>query len=166
MSKIDWENRVIIGKSGTKYKILPEKVGLGRWPMMEFWGSLVTSRMDADTFIKTGVEIKSRIRKIKDLGEVIDIAILFDNFFGNILRYKETSRSQLCEYVALFAFKTDKDGEVIEDTGDITEDIIREKYNDWKPIPWEDFFLLATRHIPKWQENYREELERQTGLRE
>ena len=166
MSKIDWEKRIIIGKSGTVYKIMVNKVSLGRWPKMEFWGTLVTARMDSDTFIKTGLEIKSKIRKVETLGQLVDIYILFENFFGNILRYNETGRSQLSEYVSLFAFKTDKNGEILGDVGDIDEDTIRENHNDWKEIPYEDFFFLAIRHIPNWQENYRKELERSTGLNE
>jgi len=161
MSRIDWENRVIIGKSGTKYKILPEKISVGRWPKYELWSALIATRLDMDTFVRTLNEILRKVEKAQTFGDMIAPYSELRDLRSGIVRYAETGRPQLVEFAALFCLKTNKEGEVIEDIGDITEDIIREKYNDWKEIDMNDFFLLVSRHIPKFQENYKAEVERQ-----
>ena len=166
MSKIDWENRLIIGKSGTKYKILPEKISVGRWPKYELWSTLISTRMDMDTFIKTLNGIITRVEKAATFGDMISPYTDLKDMRNGIVKYQETGRPQLVEFAALFCFKTDSSGNIIEDIGDITEDVIREKYNDWKEIDMNDFFLLVSRHIPSFQENYKLELERAKGEKE
>lgn len=166
MSKIDWEKRIIIGKSGTVYKILPEKISVGRWPKYELWSTLISTRMDMDTFIKTLNSILTKVNKAQTFGDMITPYMELTDLRNGIVKYQETGRPQLVEFAALFCFKTDYNGNIIEDIGDITEDVIREKYNDWKEIDMNDFFLLVSRHIPMFQENYRLELERAKGEKE
>ena len=161
MSKIDWEKRIIIGKSGTVYKILPEKISVGRWPKYELWSTLISTRMDMDTFIKTLNSVINRVNKAQSFGDMIQPYTELTDLRNGIVKYNETGRPQLVEFAALFCLKCDKEGNVIEDVGEITEDVIREKYNDWKEIDMNDFFLLVSRHIPSFQENYRLEVERQ-----
>lgn len=163
MSKIDWENRLIIGKSGTKYKILPEKISVGRWPKYELWSTLIATRMDMDTFVKTLNGIITKVSKAQTFGDMIQPYSDLTDLRNGIVKYHETGRPQLVEFAALFCLKIDKEGNIIEDIGEITEDVIRDKYNDWKEIDMNDFFLLVSRHIPSFQENYRTEIERQKG---
>jgi len=162
LSRIDWENRVIIGKSGTIYKVLPEKISVGRWPKYELWGTLLATRMDLETFLKTIDSVTLRIKKSRTLefGDIIQSYNELDAFRAGIKKYAETGRSQLSEFAALFCFKTDKDGNINEDVGVLTEDMIREKHNDWIEIPHPDFFLFVFKHIPSFQENLRIELEK------
>jgi hypothetical protein len=161
MSKLDWENRIIIGKSGTVYKILPEKISVGRWPKYELWSTLLTVRMDSSTFLQTLDDIESKTSKATTIGQIVEPLSQLRDLKKGVLNYLQTGRSQLSEFASIFCFKCDKDGNIIEDIGDITEDVIRDKHNDWKEIDHYDFFLLVFRHIPKWQENYRLELERE-----
>jgi thiol-disulfide isomerase/thioredoxin len=161
MSKIDWEKRIIIGKSGAVYKILPEKISVGRWPKYELWSTLISTRMDMDTFLKTLNSVINRVNKAQSFGEMIQPYTELTDLRNGIVKYNETGRPQLVEFAALFCLKCDKEGNIIEDVGEITEDVIREKYNDWKEIDMSDFFLLVSRHIPSFQENYRLEVERQ-----
>ena len=161
MSRIDWENRIIIGKSGTKYKILPEKISVGRWPKYELWSTLIATRMDMDTFVKTLNGIITKVHKAQTFGDMIAPYSELTDMRNGIVRYAETGRPQLIEFASLFCLRVDKEGNIVEDIGEITEDVIREKYNDWKEIDMNDFFLLVSRHIPQFQQNYRLEVERQ-----
>ena len=161
MSRIDWENRIIIGKSGTKYKILPEKISVGRWPKYELWSTLIATRMDMDTFVKTLNGIITKVHKAQTFGDMIAPYSELTDMRNGIVRYAETGRPQLIEFASLFCLRVDKEGNIVEDIGEITEDVIREKYNDWKEIDMNDFFLLVSRHIPQFQQNYKLEVERQ-----
>ena len=141
MSRIDWENRIIIGKSGTKYKILPEKISVGRWPKYELWSTLIATRMDMDTFVKTLNGIITKVHKAQTFGDMIAPYSELTDMRNGIVRYAETGRPQLIEFASLFCLRVDKEGNIVEDIGEITEDVIREKYNDWKEIDMNDFFL-------------------------
>lgn len=154
MSSIDWEKRLIIGKSGTKYKILPEKISVGRWPKYELWQNNITFRMDMPTFMASIDSVLNKLLKIKQLGDAIDASIELKDLRNRISGFLESGRSPLIEFASIFCLKCDENGNVIEDVGDLTEDLIRDKFNDWKEIDQNDFFLLVSRCIPSFQENY------------
>ena len=91
----------------------------------------------------------------KGLGDIIEPYTRLKDIRDGAVRYAETSRSQLVEYASLFCLKTDIEGNIIEDTSDLTETQIIEKFNDWKEIPMNDFFLLVMKAIPGYIENYK-----------
>lgn len=155
MSKIDFDNRIIIGKSGTIYKILPEKISVGRWPKYELWQNNITFRMDMPTFMAAIDDVILKLQKIKELGDAIKATIDLMELRNRVAGFLETGRSPLIEFASIFCLKTDNNGNVIEDVGDLTEDVIRDKFNDWKEIDQNDFFLLVSMSIPLFQKNYK-----------
>lgn len=154
-SYIDLEKRIIVGKSGTVYKIAPEDITVGRWPKYEIWSALVGTRLDFNSFIKTLNEVIKQMTSAKGLGDIIEPYTRLKDIRDGAVRYAETSRSQLVEYASLFCLKTDSEGNIIEETSDLTESQIIEKFNDWKEIPMNDFFLLVMKAIPGYIENYK-----------
>ena len=97
--KIDWENRVIIGKSGTKYKILPEKISVGRWPKYELWSALIATRLDMDTFVRTLNEILRKVEKAQTFGDMIAPYSELRDLRSGIVRYagnRQTAISWIC----------------------------------------------------------------------
>lgn len=147
-SYLDWENRLIVGRTGQKYKISPETISFGRWPLYELWSTLITVGMDNITFTEKINECRKLAHNIKVSGDLIKLANNLDDFGDRINRQQELGRNQLTEFFSIFCIKIDDNGNIIEDVGDLKEDLIREKYNDWKEIDSRDFFLLLPKVVP------------------
>lgn len=148
VSYIDMDKRIIVGKSGTIYKIAPEDISVGRWPKYEIWSAMVATRQDFDTYISTLNQVIKQMTSAKGLGDMIEPYMKLKEIRDGAINFAQTSRSQLVEFASLFCLKTDNNGNVIEDIEDLTTAQIEEKFNDWKAIKQEDFFLLVYKVIP------------------
>lgn len=144
-SKIDWDKRLIYGKEYT-YKISPETLSVGRSAEFEIRSMLLPYQMNFENlFIETDEVIKTlrgiEVGSIK-IGILYDLINKLESRQKSLLNFQMNKRSSIVEFCSLFCIR---DG---EDIGIFTEDIIREKYQDWADIPEDDFFLLCANAIP------------------
>lgn len=155
-NKIDWENRKIYGHSGKEYKILPELLTAGRAAEFQIRGMVLGFNTDFETLLKLVHNAAKRLREGNNYGAIADTITELEQFKKGMLNYQENSRPAIVEFCSLFCI-----GEG-ENTGIHNEDIIREKYNDWREIPIQDFFLLSGQAIPYFRERLAEAVSGQT----
>jgi hypothetical protein len=146
---INWEQRTIKGKSGKIYKIEPEKITVGRWAEYEIQSLMLAFGSDFKTFYTTLIDILKKIKEIKTLGDVINIAKVIENLIAGIANFAETPEPKIIKFCAIFC------NEEGEDTSNYDEIMVRQKFEDWKNIPIADFFLLASEQIPSFRDVYR-----------
>jgi hypothetical protein len=149
---IDWNNRIITGSSGKVYKIQPELISAGRAPEFEIRGMVLGYRTNLDTLAALHSNVKLTLIKGEDnmAGNIHKVLNLLDDFDKGILHYLENKRNALLEFASLFCIAEG------EDVGIHNEEIIRDKYNDWKHIPDQDFFFLCQKAIPSFAKRYLE----------
>lgn len=147
-SKIDFENRVIYGKSGKVYKILPEMLTIGRAAEFEIRSILVGYKTDFETLLKLIGNVETRLRNGNTWGAVADVINDLKDFKQGLINYQLNSRPSIVEFMSLFCI-----GEG-EETGTHSEETIREKFEEWQEIPEQDFFLLCANVIPSFRSNY------------
>lgn len=150
MSKanIDIENRKIIGESGKVYKISPETLSIGRAAEFQIRGILLGFKTDFETLL---IMVDSSIKRLeggKTFGDIADTINELKSFRKGLIDYQLNTRPAIVEFCSLFCI-----GEG-EEVGTHTEDVIREKYADWKTIPEQDFFFLCANVIPSFRESY------------
>lgn len=140
---IDWSNRTITGQSGKVYKILPELISAGRAPEFEIRGMVLGYRTNLDTLAQLHSDIKTILTKGEDnmAGNIHKVLNKLDDFDKGILHYLENKRNALLEFASLFCIA---DG---EDVGTHSEDIIREKYNDWNIYQMQIFFSYVRKQF-------------------
>lgn len=153
-SKIDFDNRVIYGKSGKVYKIMPEMLSAGRTPEFEIRSILLAYKTDFETLAKVLSRAKHGLREGRTFGDVHDALTGIENFEKGLINFQTNGRSELVEFCALFCI-----GEG-EDVGEFNEQIIIEKWNDWKEIPEADFFFLCAKAIKSFRQRFLEILEK------
>lgn len=165
---IDWEKRQITGKSGKIYKISPETITAGRAAEFEIRSILLPYRVNFETIFKLNAKTIDILRGIEigkiKVGALMEIIQEYENLQKGLYDFQLAKRSTIVEFCGLFC---NYEG---EDVGNYNEDIIREKYEDWKEIPEVDFFLLCAQAIPYFRDYLRtikEEIENspQTGFR-
>jgi hypothetical protein len=147
-SKIDFENRVIYGRSGKIYKILPEMLTIGRAAEFEIRSILIGYKTDFETLLKLISNVETRLRNGNTWGTISDVINDLKDFKQGLINYQLNSRPAIVEFMSLFCIG---DG---EDTGIHSEEIIREKFEDWREISEQDFFLLCANVIPSFRSNY------------
>jgi hypothetical protein len=147
-AKIDIENRKIIGHSGKVYKINPEGLSIGRAAEFQIRGILLGFKTDFETLLKMVDSSVKRLEGGKTFGDIADTINELKSFRKGMLDYQLNTRPTIIEFCSLFCI-----GEG-EDIGTHTEDVIREKYDEWKTIPDQDFFFLCANVIPHFRESY------------
>ena len=145
---IDFEKRIIKGKSGKLYKIAPEDISAGRWAEFEIRSLTISYNTDFETLLTTLREIKDIIMNGKNnaQGNAHHALKKIEEFEGGLVNYQLNSRPKLIEFVSLFCIAEGEDKAIHN------EDQIREKYNDWAHIPIADFFLLCANVIPSFKD--------------
>lgn len=145
---IDLENRKIIGKSGKVYNIAPEDISVGRWAEFEIRSITIAYNTDFETLLNTFRSIKDILMNGKNnaQGNAYHAIKEIDEFEKGLINYQLNHRPKLVEFISLF---TTAEG---EDKSLHSEEIIREKYNDWSHIPIADFFFLAAKVIPSFSD--------------
>lgn len=155
---INWENRTITGKSGKIYKIEPESITTGRFAHYEIQSLMFAFGSDFKTFYTKLIEIQKSINNVKVLGDMIKISDDVKELLAGIGNYADSNVPKIIRFCSLFCNADD------EDKSTINENIYQQKMEDWKEIPIEGFFLLATEVIPLFKEVYRIKLmERKAG---
>lgn len=151
---IDIKNKVIIGKSGTKYRIAPEEISAGRWHLYMIYSTSVgMGVMFQEVFDSFSAIYKAATNGNDILGALDIIKKESETKIKFIDRYKANDRPKICEMCALFCIE---DG---EDVGEASDNMFAKKFEDWKHIPITDFFLLSSMAITGFKEEY----ERQTA---
>lgn len=144
---IDFEKRIIKGKSGKIYKILPEKLSSGRAAEFEIRSALLGFNTDFETIFKKIRKAKNVLSGSTSFGGIIEAHNELEQIEQGLLKFQENKRPAVIEFVSLFCLLDN------EDTSTHDEDIIRNKYDDWSNIPIQDFFLLCANVIPSFREN-------------
>ena len=148
VAKIDWDKRQIIGKSGTIYKISPETLSSGRAPEFEIRSILLAYRTDFETLLTMINKATKLMDSATAFGPMYEASAMLKDFQKGLINYQLNKRPAVIEFASLFCIKEG------EDVGNHSEDIVREKYEDWRDIPEADFFLLCANVIPSFKENY------------
>ncbi len=148
MSIIDFDKRVIKGKSGKIYKIAPEDISVGRWAEFEIRGLTIAYNTDFETLLNMIKEVKDVLMNGKNNAQGnTHVAISkIEEFENGMINYQLNKRPKLIEFISLFVVSEDEDKSIH------TEEQIREKYNDWADIPISDFFFLCANVIPSFRE--------------
>lgn len=151
---IDLKAKTITGKSGKVYRIDPENISAGRFHHYMIQSATVglgiTFQEIFDSYVAmlkavtTGNDILKALATVKNECEsklkIVD-------------KYTAQTAPKIIEFCALFCIE---DG---EDVGQYDEALVARKFEDWKHIPLNSFFLLSSMAIPAFQENYRSMLE-------
>lgn len=153
MSKpqIDWEKRQITGKSGRIYKISPETLSAGRAAEFEIRSILLPYRTNFESVYKLNQKTIDALKNIEigkiKVGLLMEIISELENLQKGLYNFQLNKRSAVVEFCGLFC---NYEGEEI---GEYNEEIIREKYEDWKEIPEQDFFFLCGQSIPYFKDS-------------
>lgn len=158
---IDWNNRTITGKSGKVYKIEPENIKAGRWSEYEIQSLMLAFSAN---FKDHYHELNEMLKDIDSLGlnkiTVNDINKIRNRVVkmqGSVTDFANQPIPKYIKFCSIFCNSED------ENTAEYSETLIREKYEDWKHIPYSDFFLLCSEVIPLFKSVYRLEKEKKTG---
>jgi hypothetical protein len=151
-AKIDLEKRQIIGSSGKVYKISPETLSSARTPEFEIRSALLAYRTNLEELFKLLAKVKKGLKEGRTFGDVADAILDIERYENGLMTFHETQRTPLIEFCALFCIYEG------EEVGQFNENIIAEKWEDWKEIPDYDFFLLSLNVIPFFKERYLEAL--------
>lgn len=146
---IDYEKRIIKGKSGKIYKISPDTISAARYTEFSIRSSLLAFNTDFETlYTRIGTAINHlRNGKENSIGNSTNAINELEPVIKGMLSYHENQRPAIIEFCSTFC---------IEDGEDITKhttDVIAAKYEDWKHINIYDFFLLASNAIPRFKEH-------------
>lgn len=148
---IDFEKRIITGRSGKKYKIVPEQISTGRWAEYEIQAlelSFGNSFKDFYTKITTILKVLTDGNNI--LQAINTATSLTKELLKSISHYADSPEPKVIKFCSLFCIYEG------EDITTHTAEQVREKYEDWKHIPIKDFFLLSSEVIPSFREIYSE----------
>jgi hypothetical protein len=138
-ANIDWPNRVITGKSGTKYFIRPETLSSARYIEFEIRSMTQAFKTNLEGILQTLDSVEHHLLKgeLNAIGNAHNALSILQGFKTGLRRHAEFRRTESIEFCALFCVEDS------EDLASFSEDIIIKKWNDWKEIPDEDFFLLS-----------------------
>lgn len=154
MSKpyINWEERKVVGKSGKVYKICPEILSSARYVHFEIRSMTEAFKTNLDGILMTlqGIEDELTKGKLNSAGNIFNALTKLRDFKKGLVAYQEYKRTPSIEFCALFCIE---DG---EDVSRFDEDQIRSKWDDWKEIPDQDFFLLSLQVKVSSSKNYRD----------
>ena len=145
---IDFEKRIIKGKSGKIYNIVPEKLSVGRSAEFEIRSTLLGFNMDFQTIWKKLDEAKNTLKNATNFGAMIDGVYKIEEIQGNLKRWSDNQRPQIVEFCSLFCLMENEDVSVHD------EEVIRQKYEDWAHIPHADFFFLCANVIPGYRDTF------------
>ena len=147
---IHLEERIIVGSSGTIYKIVPEALSTTRAPEYEIRGALLGMNTDFETLIKAIRSAKNVLIKGQDnaQGNAHTAIKILEGIDEGMINYQLNNRAAIVEFCSLVCIK---EGEKLNVH---TEEQIRDKYIDWGEIPILDFLDLAGRLIPGFREFY------------
>lgn len=137
--KIDWPNRQIIGASGTVYKITPETMSSARYIEFEIRSMTQAFKTNLEGILTTLDSIENHLTKgtLNASGNIHNALSELQNFKKGLREHAKFRRTESIEFCALFCIA---DG---EDVSEYSEAMVLKKWNDWKIIPDEDFFLLS-----------------------
>jgi hypothetical protein len=146
---IDWDKRTIKGRSGKIYKIAPEAISTGRWAEYEIQSLELSFGNDFSTHYKKITELIKVLTDGNNILQAINRAVtLAKELLSGISNYAETPVPRIIKFCSLFCTYEG------EDITSHTADVVREKHEDWKHIPIQDFFLLASEAIPSFRGIY------------
>lgn len=152
-SKIDIENRKIYGRTGKVYTIAPESLSAARASEFEIRTILLPYRTNFETVFKLINKFVTTLREVEigktKVGVIYDLINEAELLQKGLLNFQMTKRPAIVELCGLFCI-----GEG-EDVGTYPEELIREKFDEWREIPDQDFFLLCANVIPYFKESLR-----------
>lgn len=154
-SYIDFENRIIVGKSGLVYDIAPEKVASKLWAEYQIRGALLGFNLSLESFASRLNESIDHLRNGKQnaQGNASNSIVVQESILEGLLRYKENNENGVLEFLSIFC----KSKNEPVDSND--ESIIRRKFDDWGEIPQTDLFFLSQLSIVSYKENLKKQLE-------
>jgi len=147
-AKIDIENMVIIGRSGKKYTISPESLSIGRAAEFQIRGATLAFKTDFETLLLMVDNSLKRLEKGQTFGDIAETIFELRQFKNGMIDFQLNQRPAIVEFCSLFCI-----GEG-EDVGKHNEEFVREKWDDWRDIPEQDFFFLSANVIPSFRSNY------------
>jgi len=155
---ISWEERKIVGKSGKVYHIMPEKISSARYVEFEIRSMTQAFKTNLDGILKLISDVEHDLTKgeLNCQGNTHTALQRISDFKKGLINHIEYKRTESIEFCALFCIA---DG---EDVTDFSEALIRDKWNDWKEIPNEDFFLLSIKAKMLYSQRFRDILKSET----
>ena len=157
-SYIDWDKRIIVGKSGKVYNIAPEKIASKLWAQYQIRGSLLAFNMSLESLVtrqRQGIECL-RNGKENSQGNTANALTYFEGIFDGFRKYVDNDFNATIEFLSIFC-KTEN-----EPVDQNDESIIRRKYDDWSEIPQADLFYLSQRSTPWYQDYLKMQVEEET----
>lgn len=138
---IYWEDRKIVGASGKEYKICPETMSSARYIEFEIRSMTQAFKTNLDGIISMMNRVEDHLvnGKLNAQGNTHNALTELKTFRAGLVNHAEFKRTESIEFCALFCTYEG------EDTSVYSEDMVAEKWRDWKGIPDEDFFLLSIR---------------------
>lgn len=154
-SYIDFDNRIIVGKSGMIYNISPEKVASKLWAEYQLRGALLGFNLSLESLVTRLNKSIDYLRNGKQnaQGNTANSLVEQESILDGIRRYKENDENGVLEFLSIFC-KSENEPVDLND-----ESIIRRKANDWSEIPQMDLFFLSQLSIKSYKENLQKQLE-------
>jgi len=152
-SIVDWENRMIHGKSGKIYHIAPEKIASKLWAQYQIRGSLLGLNTSLESIL---LRIKGAIDHLRTgeenaQGNASNAIIELESIKKGFKDFKDNEYNAVLEFLSIFC---KSEGEPMDKND---ESIIRRKYEDWSEIPQADLFFLSQMSIPSYSKHLKEQ---------
>lgn len=156
LQKIDFNQKPVTfkGKSGTAYTVL-EKVSAGRWDQFEDERLAITFGKPADNVYDGLYEIYEQLQT--GAPKLADASVKTFNLMSSI-KDIEAKKSPIRRMAALTCAKED------ETVGELSEEEILKKVDDFECIDMDDFFFLILHFMPHFQKSYEQFLELEKSL--
>ena len=137
VSYIDFDKRIIVGKSGRIYNIQPEKIASKLWAEYQIRGALLGSDMSFENYVKGIIEIEKHLRTGKEnaQGNTSNALVIIDQMKQAAGRFQESKYNAHVEFCSIFC---KSDNEPVDSNDEATN---RRKYEDWSEIE-QSFFLI------------------------
>jgi hypothetical protein len=156
---IDFKQGVIKGKSGKIYKISPETLSVHRFPFWEIYTSTLAFSMSYQQIAEVFVNIINELSK--PLTGITIANILNEcNQRLDIVKNHPNAESipRVVSFCATFCVTDDEDLSKFDDA------LVRQKHEDWKHIPIQDFFLLYRNLIPTFNKDYQNQIQKENQI--
>lgn len=150
-SYIDFENRIIVGKSGKVYNIAPERIASKLWAEYQIRGALLGSDMSFENYAKGIVDIEHHLRHGKQnaQGNTANALTVINQMKEAAGRYQENKYNAHVEFCSIFC-KSENEPIDLND-----EAVNKRKYEDWSEIEQRFFLALVELSIPMYKEGLR-----------
>jgi len=155
VSYVDWENRIIVGKSGKVYNIAPEKTASKLWAQYQIRASLLALNSSLDSLV---TRIKSSIDHLRNgnqnaQGNASNAIIELESIFKGFRNYIDNDQNAVLEFLSIFCKTSTEEVDVNDDS------TIRMQADDWSEIPQADLFFLSQISIPSYKKHLTELME-------